>query len=430
MKKIKCALIGAGSRWTRGYSDWFTDHKDQAEIIAIADLVKEKRDFHAQKLGVSQEGLFASWEPMSDYIRDKNVDVVIICTSDHDHYKPAMTCLEQNYHLLLEKPISPIPQECIDIANLAEKKQRIVLVAHVLRYTPFFNKIKELIDTGEIGTIQSIQHTENIGYFHMSHSFVRGLWGNSEESNPIIIAKSCHDLDILLYLTGSPSCTKVASFGSLKHFTKDNAPQGAPERCSQQCPVYDTCPYSIKTYFTAEDFAASVTATGELDTLVQELKTGPYGRCVYYCDNNVCDTMSSIIELENGINITFSLSAFTDEINRTINIMGSHGQIRANMTADIVELYRFGKGEGSYRNEAVEMFHPSTDGNALGGIVGHGGGDSRLLEDLVLAVNGEGRALTNARESIQSHLMAFALEESRLEEKVVHMDTFKKRFLS
>jgi len=428
VQKVKFALIGAGTRWNRSYGQWFLDNKDTIELVAIADLVKEKREYHAQKHNIKQEAIFESWEPMLKYLKNQEIAGILICTSDHDHYKPAMSCLEQGYHLLLEKPIAPTPQECVDIANLAEKKNRIVLVAHVLRYAPFFNKIKDLIDKGEIGEIQSIQHTENIGYFHMAHSFVRGTWRNSKESNPIIMAKSCHDLDILMYLTDSVKCTKVASFGSLKHFIKDNAPQGAEERCSAKCSIYETCPYSIKTYLTTGGFAASVTATGELDTLEHDLKVGPYGRCVYYCDNDVCDSMSNILELENGINITFSLTAFTDKVNRTINIMGSHGQIRANMTDDIIELSKFGKGEGVYRNECIEVFYLGAENNALDGYVGHGGGDSRFLEDFKNAVTSKGKILTTVRESIQSHLIAFALEESRLNEKVIKMNEYKNKF--
>ena len=430
MKKVQYVLIGAGTRWTMSYSGWFEENNHLADIIAIAEPIKEKREYHAKKHNIPSEAVFESWEPMLEYLKNKDVDGVMICTSDHDHYKPAMACLEQNYHLLLEKPIAPTPQECIDIAKLAKEKDRVVLVAHVLRYTPFFNKIKSLIDTGEIGKIQAIQHTENIGSFHMAHSFVRGTWNNTKKSNPIIMSKSCHDLDILMYLTGSINCTKVAGFGSLKHFTKENAPAGAQERCTKKCSVYETCPYSIKTYLTTGGFAKSVTATGELDTLEKDLQEGPHGRCVYYCDNNVCDSMSSILELEDGVNITFSLSAFTDKINRTINIMGSHGQIRANMTDDVVELSKFGEGDGPYRNGASVLSYPSAEAvsNSKHGYAGHGGGDSRFLEDFLQATNGQGKALTTATESIQSHLIAFALEESRLTEKIIKMDEYKKRF--
>ena len=429
MDCYKIALIGAGSRWGV-YSKWIKD-SDQIELVAIAEADSKRLEHHKQEQNISDEACFSSWEPMLKYIKDKNVDSVIICTSDHDHYKPAMACLEENYHLILEKPIAPTPKECLDIAQLANKKDRVVMVSHVLRYTPFFSKIKEIIEKGEIGSIQAIQHTENVGYFHMAHSFVRGIWNCKAKSNPIIVSKSCHDLDMLLYIMPeSSSFAKVAGFGNIKHFTSANAPQGATERCSKQCPVYETCPYSIKTYFTSGAFVKSIFGREpEKDELEKALETNRYGRCVYHCDNDVCDSMSTIIEFNSGATATFTLSAFTDEIDRTINIMGSHGQIRATMENDEIIVHHFGKGEGIYRNKEKVVYNPIKEqASSTEEMKGHGGGDELFIQDFVNVLKGKGNQLTSISQSIESHLAGFAIEESRLSQKIINMEDYIKSF--
>ncbi|MGL4677524.1 MAG: Gfo/Idh/MocA family protein [Brevinema sp.] len=426
MNHCKIALIGAGNRWTHAYAEWIKEHSDHIELIAIAELNKERLDFHRERFNLPQEVCFHDWKQMLEYIKDKDVQAVVICTSDHDHYEPAIACLKQKYHLLLEKPIAPTPKECIAIAQVANENNRVVMVAHVLRYTPFFTKIKDLIPS--IGKVQAIQHTENIGYFHMAHSFVRGIWNKKEESNPIIMSKSCHDLDILLFILGDQAKVKnVAAFGTLNHFNKSNAPKGAPERCSKVCPVYETCPYSIKTYLTTGAFATSIDGgINHGDKLEEVLASSRYGRCVYYCDNDVCDSMSNILEFDDGASATFTLSAFTDEVDRTISIMGSHGQIRGCMERDEVIFYRFGSGEGRFRNRDTTVYNPlENHREQLQGFAGHGGGDGIFLQDFINAINGEGKALTSINQSIQSHLIAFALEKSRISKQIINMEEFK-----
>ena len=434
MNPCKVALIGAGNRWTRAYSEWIKIHSSDIELIAIAESNSDRLRHQQEFFNLSDKDCFENWESMLEYIKDKNVDAVIICTSDHDHYEPAMACLEQNYHLLLEKPIAPTAQECMNIAKLANQKNRIVMVAHVLRYTPFFTKIRKIVQSGAIGSVQAIQHTENIGYFHMAHSFVRGIWNQKEKSNPIIMSKTCHDLDIILFVTGKDiTATKVAGFGNLNHFKSSNAPQGAPERCSKKCPVYETCPYSIKTYLTTGAFADSIDGgIDHGDKLEEVLTSSQYGRCVYHCDNDVCDSMSTIIEFDDNTSATMSLSAFTDDVDRTINIMGSHGQIRGSMEKDEVIVYHFGEGNGIFRNQKTTVYKPLEDQpkeESLG-FSGHGGGDARFLHDFTEAIKGTGKALTSIDQSIQSHLMAFALEESRVNQKVVFIEEYKKEVIN
>lgn len=431
--KVKIAIIGAGNRYMFAYSWYIKNHSNDIEIEAISDISEKRRQIAGDFHGLKEEQIFEDWMIMLEYIKDKGVKGVFITTSDKDHYKPAIECLKRGYNLLLEKPMSPSVKECVDIVALANEKKLHVIVAHVLRYTPFFTRIRDIIKSGVIGSVQSIAHNENIFSFHMAHSFVRGNWGNSDTSSPIILAKSCHDLDILIYLIGDErECARVSSFGSLGHFKKECAPIEAPYRCSDKCPVYKTCPYSVDIYFDLmkrreRSFATVVAPENTGEALTEALKTSPYGRCVYHCDNNVCDHMSSILEFDDGSTATFSLSAFTDDMSRTIKIMGSHGQIRGNTDNDTVEVSLFGKGERDYRNGNIKIYNPLKEaqkGNEE--ISGHDGGDDRFMEGFVKTIRGEANPLTSASVSLKSHLMAFALEKSRLEHKVINMSDFIK----
>lgn len=430
-KKVKLAVIGTGNRYLFAYSPYIKKHSNTIELIAISDVIEDRLNLVGNLHNIKKEHRFLDYKKMLKYIKDKEVDGIFITTSDLDHYIPAIDCLKQGYNLLLEKPISPNIKECIDIVNLANKKKLIIMVAHVLRYTPFFRKIKQIINSGIIGEIQSIAHNENILSFHYAHSFVRGIWRNSNESSPIILSKSCHDLDILLYLIGDDKeCTYVSSFGSLKHFKLDNAPHGSAEICSNECPIYKTCPYSVDIYYNLMDkkeisYATVVAPENTKEALSKKLKNGPYGKCVYYCDNNVCDHMSSIIEFNDGITATFSLSAFTDDISRTIKIMGSHGQIRGNTENDTIEVAIFGKGKGDYKNKDIKIYHPlKEEFKNNKEISGHDGGDDRFIDEFIETLKGNYKSTNSISISLKSHIMAFALEKSRLEHKVVKISDF------
>ena len=432
--KVKLAVIGTGNRYLFAYSPYIKKHSDTIELVAVSDIIEYRVNLAGDFHNLKKEQIFLDWKLMLEYIKDKEIDGILITTSDCDHYIPSMECLRQGYNLLLEKPISPNIKECIDIVNLANKKKLTVMVAHVLRYTPFFKKMKEIIDSGAIGNVQSIAHNENILSFHYAHSFVRGIWRNSNTSSPIILSKSCHDLDILLYLIGDDKeCIYVSGFGSLNHFRKEHAPKNAPKICSSKCSEYKTCPYSVDIYYHLMDkkeisYSTAVAPENTKESLSENLKNGPYGRCVYYCDNNVCDHISSIIEFDNGMTATFSLSAFTDDISRTIKVMGSHGQIRGNTEKDIIEVSVFGRGKGDYKNKYTNIYHPLKEEQKDNKeISGHDGGDSRFLSEFIKTLKGNYKDSVPVSISLKSHIMAFALEKSRLEHKVIKISDFIKQ---
>lgn len=414
MKKISIAVIGAGARGRYAYSSYALKNRDEVEIIAIAEPNEERRVQFVKEHNIKDENVFYSWEEMMK--RDKLADAIIIANNDEAHFEPTKIALEKGYHILLEKPMSNNLYEVIKLGELAKKyNERVFMICHVLRYTPFFERLKEIIDSGEFGKLINIQHNENIGYWHFAHSFTRGNWRNSDETSPLILAKSCHDMDILLWLTGA-KCTKIASFGHLTHFKesffeRDNM----SERCLE-CKVEEECPYSAKRLYLGEKpvFKSVVHPNPTPENLMWALKNGPYGRCVYKCDNNVVDHMVTILDFDNEVTATFNLSAFTKDIHRTIKLMFTHGEVGGNDIENIIEIKRFGRDNS-------EIIKPK---EVQGG---HLGGDTGLMKDFLKAIReNDFNSRTSALRSIESHIMAFAAEESRVNSRVVNINEFWK----
>ncbi|WP_291583470.1 Gfo/Idh/MocA family protein [Clostridium sp. UBA6640] len=415
MSKIRVGLIGAGQRGKDIYGNYALVNPEHIEFVAVAEPNEIKRKEFSEKHNIKSEYQFESWEQLLE--KDKFCDAVVIATPDRIHFEPAKLALKRGYHILLEKPMSSIPEEVMNLGLLAKENNKVFMICHVLRYTPFFNTIKKIIDSGEIGDIMSIQHNENIGYFHFGHSFVRGNWRNSNLSSSLMLQKSCHDMDILLWLVGSP-CRKIASFGELSYFKKERKPKDAADRCVE-CKIESKCPYSaIKLYYNnvGKWPTTAIVEIQTLDEVKKAVENGPYGRCVYNCDNNVVDHQSTILEFENNVTATFNLSAFTNQVNRTIKIMGTKGEIRAIDSKNEIEVQLFDTNERKVLNP-----------KQITG--GHGGGDTGIMEDFIsLILSNKGKALTSANVSVQSHMMAFAAEESRLTNKVVSMKDYYESF--
>ena len=412
---MKLVLIGAGQR---GMIYAAYAHDKGHEIAAVAETDEVKRRIAGEAFGIPEERRFRTGEELLS--QPKMADAAIIATMDRDHFREAIPAMEKGYHLLLEKPISPVPEETLTIEEAAVRTGRHVTVCHVLRYSPFFRELKKAIADGKIGRVITIQHNENIGNFHIAHSFVRGNWRRDDLASPLIMQKSCHDMDLLVWLAGS-GCESVASFGELTYFRPEYAPEGAARRCCD-CPHKDSCRFSAyKCYLpVAGEWPASVltedqTAAG----LTEAIRTGPYGRCVYHCDNNVCDHQVSILRFKNGITATFNLSGFTNRMMRTIKIMGEDGEIRASEDANEIEIIRF--ASNWKEQEEREIIRPRE------AVSGHNGGDSGIMDDFLDIL--EGRELdsaTDIHESVESHMMACAAEEARLTGTVVSIAEFRR----
>ncbi|WP_141502084.1 Gfo/Idh/MocA family protein [Paenibacillus luteus] len=404
MNQMTAILVGAGARGRFVYGAYAKKYPEEVKIVAVAEPDKERRELAAEEYGLSSDQLYDSWEQVLSISR--KADVAVISTQDRMHYAPTMKALELGYDVLLEKPMSPLPGEVIAMAEASRRYNRLLTVSHVLRYTPFWSKIKELILSGSIGRIVSIQLSENVGYFHMAHSFVRGNWNKSEETSPMILQKSCHDMDILSWLMDD-RCIKVSSYGSLLHFRKENAPTSSTPRCTDGCAVERECPYSaIRIYEEDEknEWNRFITNNVTPDGVREALQSGPFGRCVYHCDNNVVDHQVVNMEFQNGPTASFTMSGFSHDMSRTVQIMGTLGEIKGYMEKNEIVFYPFGK-------KMIEIPVAVEAG-------GHGGGDEGVMREFLKQARKENgidnQGLTSAEASVQSHMMAFAAEESRL----------------
>lgn len=412
---ITAITLGAGSRGNV-YGNYAIQFPNEINIVGVAEPIEIRNQRYTDKHQIPEKNRFETWEHVFE--RPKFADAIIITTPDDLHYGSCMKALEMGYDVLLEKPIAPTEEEVRDILALAQKTQRIVAVCHVLRYAPYFIRLKEVVDSGALGELISIQHMEPIQHIHMSHSYVRGNWHNSKQTTPIILAKSCHDLDIMRWIVGKPS-KSIAAYGDLKWFKKANAPKGATPRCSDGCPAEAICPYSaLKIYYRDRSYTYVFDFPKDPSThdafILDQLKTTDYGRCVYQMDNDQPDHFDSSILFEEGITANFSMEAFTSYHGRRTRIMGSMGDLVGDMNEFVHTDFLTGeKSVWNIKVEDVDNYKNS----------GHGGGDWALMTDWVKAVKTQDNSvLTSTIEaSIESHIMGFMAEKSRLNEQMMEI---------
>jgi len=409
MKLVTAVLIGAGDRG-RAYANYALNNPDRLKIIGVADPSEASRNEVMKKHGIPETMCFSTWEEVFE--RKKFADAVMICTQDKIHYGPSMKSIETGYDILLEKPIAPTREECFALAGAAEVKGVKFAVCLVLRYSKFFMEIKKIIDSGLVGKIVSIVHNGNVGFMHYAHSFVRGNWRSSEDSSPVILQNACHDIDIIQWLIGK-KCLRVSSFGSLIYFNKDNCPPGAPLRCTDNC-MYD-CPFDANKWYsqdTSEIYrgwfrSAAVGCPNPSDDQVKAaLETGPFGRCVFQCDNDVVDHQIVNMEFEGGATAVFSLCAFTPVISRTIKVMGTKGQIRGSMEENSIDVT-------SFLTLKEHRIDTKTNEKSKTELVDSNKGIIDAFCEYVNGVYSCG-SLPDIRTSADSHMICFAAEESRL----------------
>ena len=416
MKKapLTVALAGLGSRGKDTYAPCEKLFPDKMKIVAIADIDPAKVAEVAREYNIPKEMCFSSAEEMLE--KEQLADLMFITTQDKQHVGHAIPALYKGYHLLLEKPISPDAEECKRIVEVAKECNRQVIVCHVLRYTPIYSKLKEVLDSGIIGDVKNVVSVENVIYWHQAHSFVRGNWRNSDTTSPMILQKCCHDMDLLLWLTNK-TCKSVSSFGELSFFKKENAPEGCAKRCLDGCKAKDACPYDAeKIYITNERTGVAKGKTGwpvnvvslnpTEESVYEAIKTGPYGRCVFHCDNNVVDHQIVNMLMTDGSTFTHTMSAFDATGSRYAKFFGTMGEIIADMSANTITITEFGK-----QTEVIDVTKLATD------FSGHGGGDNRMVEeflDMIIEGKGPNNRTTSVERSVESHLICMAAEESRL----------------
>ncbi|NBJ88298.1 Gfo/Idh/MocA family protein [Acutalibacter sp. 1XD8-36] len=423
---ITFAIAGFGDRGST-YASMQKLFPDRMKIVAVADLNPNKVKKAQELYNIPEENCFASAEEM--FAKGKLADVAVVSTMDRQHVGHAIPALELGYHVLMEKPISPDLQKCCEILEVSKKlPDQHIILCHVLRYTNFYNKLKDIISAGKIGDVVSICANENVGYWHQAHSFVRGNWRNSDETSPMILQKSCHDMDILTWLVGK-KCKSVSSVGGIHLFKKECAPEGSTEYCLGGCKVKDQCIFDAeRIYITGEKtglmhggnwISSVLSVENTVESTYEALRHGPYGRCVYHCDNNVVDHQQTNLLMEDGTTIQFTMCAFTEDCYRYFKAMGTKGEIEADMKSNIIRIRVFGKGE-----EVIDLKALSSD------LKGHGGGDSGIIEDFLnMLIDGAEptERTTTLEHSMESHYVALAAEASRLRGgELIDLEEFRK----
>lgn len=409
---LDVAIIGAGARGQLVYGQYCKDNPEKLRYIAAVEPDKERLKKVQQDHDISDKMIFENEDDF--YKLGKVCDAVLICNQDKDHFKSVMECIKLGYPILLEKPITPSKKELTAIEEAVKKYNTKIMVCYVLRYTPFFTKLKQLINNQEIGKVIGIDHTEYIGNYHMAHSFVRGNWRNSVESSPIVLAKTSHDLDILVWLTGS-EYTEVYSSGKLNYFKKENAPFGATKKCVN-CPHNQSCIYDAKRFYIDAlpgGWLNNVMANPSKEKARDFLESSNYGTCVYDIeDNDVCDHQTALIKFDNGIDVTFTVTAFNQDQTRFIRIFGTTGSIIANMEDNKITVHKHVIRETD--EEEIKVIIPERANS------GHGGGDKLIVDDFIQMVKNDNfDPITSFASAIQSHNLAFDLEESRVSNQII-----------
>lgn len=406
-RRVRVAVIGAGDRG-QVYASWIKSNPTRAQLVAVADPLEYRRELVA---GAEQDvQRFDTWQDL--VAQPKVADLAIVATQDAHHSAPAIALAEAGYAVLLEKPIAPTEQECNDIIDAINRTGVMFGICHVLRYTPYTKMVKNAVDSGVLGQIMDIQHLEPVGWWHQAHSYVRGKWRQEETASPMLLAKSCHDIDWIRYIAGVP-IEKIVSFGDLTHFTQANKPAAAGEalRCTD-CALVNECPYSApKIYLGAFDRdgykwpTSVITEIPTREAIQDALESGPYGRCVYECDNDVVDHQSVMMQLQGGMQATFTMTAFSEQTHRQTRIFGSHGYLECD--GENMRVLDFRTGE--FKDSHIGDFGGSNAAD------GHGGGDAGLMDAFIQAIESESPELitSGARESLASHLAVFAAEKSR-----------------
>lgn len=413
MRRVRLAVVGAGARGS-GYAQWTLEHPDRAELVAVADPRGEVRDRIGDEHHLPADARFGDWRDLLDEVAAERLalDGVVICTQDRDHHDPAVAFANAHIDILLEKPISPTEQEVREVVEAVQRGGVAFVVAHVLRYTPYAQALRTIVQSGRLGKITSIEHLEPVGYWHFAHSYVRGNWSRVEDSSSLLMAKSSHDIDWLRYIIGKPF-SRVSSFGSLTYFTPENAPEGAGTRCVD-CAAEADCIFSaLKIYLPrVGEFPASVITTDQTpEGVAAAIETGPYGRCVYYCDNDVPDHQVVAMEFADGTTGTFTLAGLSIRTNRHTRIFGSAATLVGN--GETYTITDFATG-------LAETFDPFA-GQDVGH---HGGGDDAVMDAFVTAIEtGDPSTIASGpAESLETHLAVFAAERARLTGSVEYVE--------
>ena len=415
-KPVEAVLVGAGRRGSYNFGQYALSHPDELRYVAVAEPNQTLRERFARAHEIPPERCFQSWEELA--ARGQLAPVMVNSSNDTTHYASTIAALDSGYDVLLEKPMATTPAECVSLVEATGRTGRNIWVYYEARNTDFFTKVARVVQSGRLGGIVAVQHQENVAYWHMAHSFIRGNWADSKTSGPMILTKCCHDMDLLTWIMGRKA-VRLSSFGSLLHFRPDQAPHPEiPERCTDGCPIEEECPFYAPRLYLG-DFMGALTNAVSLESdnasRLEALRTGPYGRCVYHSYNDVVDHQTVNMEFEGELTVTLIMHGHSHQEGRTMRYDGARATLLGKYT-------KVGPGISvhDHRSEKVERV-PTHVGDS------HGGGDQRLMAAFVRTVRGQdSEPLCTAEEALESHLMCFAAEESRVRNgAVIEMEAYR-----
>lgn len=397
--RVTFSVVGLGGRASAYLSALQELYPNEHQVVAVADPDPVKQARARNDYGLQDNQIFDTDLDLMEQPRLS--DVAIVATQDKLHLRDIRGLLAKGYDLILEKPVATTLEELQEIAAVTKSfPDQMVAVCHVLRHTVFFGEIRRILESGRFGPVVSIQHNENIGYYHFAHSYVRGPWNNSETSGPLTLTKSCHDMDILLYLLGNTHCQQISSYGALSIFNRDHYDPATMAPMCVDCSQNESCAFSAPKLYSSGKIKSVVFDLSSVDKVRENLGTSPYGRCVYHCDNNVVDHQSTAIKFDNGVTATFNLSAFSAKVNRSLKIMCQFGEIRAIEKPYLIETTDFRTDETTVTELDIRDR-------------GHGGGDKAFVKDFMESYLHGVPFNSTLEHAIESHAMALLAEESR-----------------
>lgn len=428
---VEVVLVGLGHR-TMGYASYGLDHPDELRVVALVEPDPIRRRAAAELYGIGPE---RQYDDVSDLPAQPLARAAINGTMDALHVPTSLVLLEKGYDLLLEKPIALDAAGVVTLQQRANELGRTVVVCHVLRHAPFYAAIKERIAAGEIGEVMTLELTESVAYDHMATGYVRGRWRRTDEcGSSILMAKSCHDMDLMSWFAEPAAPVRATSAGSRRWFRPERAPEGAGTRCVVDCAIERDCAYSARRVYLENDKHGfySWESLEHLDrTPTEEEKLAslagdnPMGRCVWHSDNDVADHQSVVVEYDSGATATLTVTTTAARGDRTLHIVGTRGEIAGSLVDETFTVRTIDAVTSGYTTETVvTTAPPDADGYAGHG---HGGGDLRLVADFLAVLQGREASLstTALADSVNGHLAGFAAEQGRLERRWVELDELR-----
>jgi predicted dehydrogenase len=412
-----------------GYAGYALKHPEELAIVGVADPSPLRRRLAAERFGLTPDQCFESADQLGNL--PKKADAAINGTMDHQHVPTCLPLLEAGYDILLEKPFATSEAEMWDLVKAARRRNRTIVICHVLRYTPFYSAIRQKVLDGAIGAIKNIQTLEHVSYHHMAVGFLRGKWSQKSYcGSSFLMAKCCHDLDLLAWMKSGVRPTSVFSYGSNFQFKPEDAPAGAGTRCLTDCPIEKDCLYSARKQHLDHPHRWSFYVWDSLEHLAEptledkqrSLETdNPYGRCVWKCGTEMVDHQSVAIEFADGATATHNLVGGAPTSSRRMHLVGTAGEIVGEFESSRFTIRRPDPAPG--REFAEETVDLRVGGDKTGAFGGHGGGDSRLVADFLRVLRGEGRSIstTSIEDSVNGHRIGFAADRALAERRVVEL---------